>query len=83
VSADPQYYYSGDLLITSPTTGITKTVEVKYDYRIHETNNLYLEIINMNSIGGCGWYDFTKADYVAYGDAINKKFYIYSMDALR
>lgn len=83
VSADPQYYYKGDMIVTSPTTGLTKTFEVKYDYRIHKTGNLYLELANKNSQGCCGWYEFTKADYVAYGDAINKKFYIIHMDKLR
>lgn len=65
-----------DFIVTSPITGKTKTFEVKWDYKINKTGNLYLEIINGNSEGGTGWYEFCKADYIAYGDAVNRTFYI-------
>lgn len=48
VSANSNYYYKGDFIITSPT-GETAIVEVKYDEKVHKTNNLYLEIINTYS----------------------------------
>jgi hypothetical protein len=38
-----------DFILTSPTTGLTKTFEVKWDTRINRTNNLYLELTNVNS----------------------------------
>lgn len=65
-----------DFIVTSPTTGLTKTFEVKWDYSMHYTNNLFLEYYNPRSIGEIGWYEFCKSNYIAYGDAINKIFYI-------
>ena len=77
VSDNPEYWERDiDFIITSPTTGITKTFEVKFDSRIHVTGNLFLEQSNTNSKGGLGWFNFCKADYLAYGDAASRKFYI-------
>ena len=42
VSDDPQYYYTGDLRVTTPE-GKIYYLEVKNDSRIHETKNLLLE----------------------------------------
>lgn len=77
VSNDP-FYWSKDIdfIITSPTTGLTKTFEVKWDSRICKTGNLYLELSNRNSAGGLGWFKFCEADYIAYGDSVKRKFYI-------
>lgn len=38
-----------DFLITSPTSGATKSFEVKYDTRINKTGNLFLETESINS----------------------------------
>lgn len=83
VSANPQYYHKGDIILTSPTTGIQKIVEVKFDEKINKTNNLYLEIINTNSELALGWFEFCQADYLAYGDAITKQFYVFDLKQLR
>jgi hypothetical protein len=84
VSNNPDYYDKDiDLIITSPTSGLTKTFEVKFDSKICETGNLYLERSNIRSKGGAGWFDFCEADYLAYGDAINKYFYVIPMKELR
>ena len=82
VSADPNYYYKGDFIITSPT-GESAIVEVKYDEKIHKTHNLYLEIINTYSDQALGWFERCSADFLAYGDAVNQKFYIFSLKELR
>ena len=42
LSNDPQYYYVGDLRVTTPE-GKEVYLEVKNDSRIHETHNLLLE----------------------------------------
>lgn len=77
VSGNPEYWYKDiDFIITSPTTGQVKAFEVKWDSRIAQTGNLYLELTNVNSKGGKGWFEFTEADYIAYGDAASKLFYI-------
>lgn len=77
VSKNPDYWSKDiDFIITSPTTGLTKTFEVKWDSRICKTGNLYLELSNRNSAGGLGWFKFCEADYIAYGDSVKRKFYI-------
>lgn len=77
VSKNPDYWDKDiDFIVTSPTTGLTKTFEVKWDSRINQTGNLYLEVSNIHSKGGRGWFEFCKADYLAYGDAVSAQFYI-------
>ena len=77
VSNNPDYWSKDiDFIITSPTSGETKTFEVKWDSRISRTGNLYLELSNVNSKDGIGWFSFCEADYIAYGDAARRKFYI-------
>ena len=77
VSNNPDYWSKDiDFIITSPASGEVKTFEVKWDSRIHKTGNLYLELSNVNSKGGVGWFNFCEADYIAYGDAARRKFYI-------
>jgi hypothetical protein len=50
VSGNPEYWDKDiDFIITSSATGLTKTFEVKWDTRINRTNNLYLELTNINS----------------------------------
>lgn len=53
-------YWSKDIdfIITSPITGAVKSFEVKYDSRINKTGNLYLELSNIHSKGGKGWFNF-------------------------
>ena len=77
VSNNPAYWSKDiDFIVTSPTTGLTKTFEVKWDSRINQTGNLYLELLSAYSEGGLGWFEFCKADYIAYGDAVTSTFYI-------
>lgn len=84
VSKNPDYYYKGDLILTSPTTGQKKMMEVKWCYKIHNTNNLYLEVWSAGSWrkNNQGWFKFCEADFLAYGDAISGQFYIFDMAAL-
>ena len=72
-----------DFVITSPYSGAVKSFEVKWDSKINRTGNLYLEYSNIHSKGGKGWFTFCQADYIAYGDAISKCFYIVPFDQLK
>lgn len=84
VSNNPEYFNKDvDFVIKSPTSGETKTFEVKWDYRMNKTGNLYLEIINGHSEGGRGWWEFCQADYLVYGDAHTQTFYVFSLLELR
>lgn len=84
VSNDERYWDKDiDFIVTSSASGLTKTFEVKWDSRINKTGNLYLEIANIHSKGGKGWFEFCQADYLAYGDAANGTFYIISLLELR
>ena len=88
VSGNPEYWYKDiDFIITSPTSGQTKTFEVKWDTRINRTGNLYLErtssFTKQPGIEGQGWFEWCEADYLAYGDAVSGQFYIIPMNKLR
>ena len=84
VSSNSDYWDKDiDVIVTSSTTGLTKTFEVKWDSRINKTGNLYLELVNMHSKGTKGWFNFCQADYLAYGDAVTQIFYVISLEELR
>lgn len=74
-----------DFTVTSPTSGLTKTFEIKWDARLHRTGNLYLELENIFSKqwNGGGWWPHCQADFLAYGDQQTKTFYIISLLDLR
>ena len=81
VSNNPQYWYKDiDFIVTSSTSGETKTFEVKWDTKVNTTGNLFLEYESLYSKGGKGWFEFCEADFLAYGDAITKVFYIIDME---
>ena len=71
-----------DFKITSPS-GITKYFEVKYDSKINSTGNLFVEFFNAHNYAGLGWYEFCKANYIAYGDAHTNTFYCFLLEDLR
>jgi hypothetical protein len=84
VSKNAEYYdIDVDFIVTSAATGATKSFEVKWDERINATGNLYLELENIRSKGGKGWFEFCEADYVAYGDANARVFYIIPLEQLK
>lgn len=83
VSSNSDYWDKDiDFIVTSSTTGLTKTFEVKWDSRINKTGNLYLELVNMHSKGTKGWFNFCQADYLAYGDSVTQIFYVISLEEL-
>ena len=85
VSGNSDYFDKDiDFIITS-ALGNTSTFEVKYCQKIHYTGNLFLEIVNPRSKqwNGEGWWPHCQADYLVYGDAIARKFYIIPLLALR
>lgn len=84
VSNNSDYWYKDiDFIITSPTTQQVKSFEVKWDSRINQTGNMYLELTNVHSKGGRGWWQFCEADMLVYGDACAQVFYVIPMRELR
>ena len=84
VSNNSQYFDKDiDVLLTSSTTGETKSFEIKWDTKLNSTGNLFIEMINPRSQGCCGWFEFIQADYLAYGDAITGQFYIIDVEYLK
>lgn len=86
VSDNPNYWGKDiDFIITSATSGLTKSFEVKWDSRINSTGNLYLELTNVHSKqwNGEGWYKHCEADYLAYGDERASVFYIIPFSDLK
>ena len=77
VSDNPKYWAQDIDLIITPSGYFPFTAEVKWDNRIAETRNLYIEMINPRSKEGRGWYYFCKAEFLFYGDSITKMFYVF------
>ena len=44
---------------------------------------MFLELITDVQQNRIGWANYTQADFIFYGDAVNKLFYIYSVDDMR
>ena len=63
--------------------GSTTTLEVKWDERIAATGNMFIEHTSNYDTNAKGWFEFCKADYLLYGDAQKRLFYIIDMNELR
>lgn len=86
VSSNPDFWSKDiDFFVTSSTTGATKSFEVKWDSKIQKSGNLYLELNNVHSKqwNGDGWFKHCEADYIAYGDAKKRLFYIIPLPQLK
>lgn len=83
VSDNPKYWNKDIDLLISKDGGKEIAIEVKYDSRINTTGNLFLEVANPRSKNGEGWFNFTQARYLFYGDSVAKLFYVIDMWKLR
>lgn len=81
--SDNPVYWAKDIDLIIEIDGAPTKIEVKWDYRLAETTNLFVELYNPRSKGCKGWFNFCQADYLAYGDAINQVFYFIKLDDLR
>lgn len=85
VTDNSDYWYQ-DIDFIAQKNEICKTLEVKWDYRISETHNMFIEQITNIDKGyesGKGWYRYCKSDEIWYGDAINNIFYVFRFDDLK
>lgn len=84
VSDNPLYWDQDiDLIAQLPHSQRSITIEVKWDSRIAETGNLFVETYNEASKNRLGWIKFSKADYIYYGDSNSRKFYKISRALLK
>lgn len=85
VTNEPNYWSKDIDFLIVPVLGadIVTSIEVKWDKRIAATGNLFIELENPRSIRGNGWFKFCEADYIAYGDAVNRIFYFIKLADLR
>lgn len=84
VSMDPYYWHEDvDLIATNLSTNNVTKIEVKWDKRLADTGNFFIEINNPKGEYGKGWFKICKADILAYGDAVNKMFYLIKFPQLK
>lgn len=78
-----QDYWDKDIDFVAQSGTERLTVEVKWDNRIAQTGNMFIETITDldNSTGG--WFSFCQADYIYYGDSVNELFYVFKTEDLR
>lgn len=70
-------FWGKDIDLVCHRGGKTVTIEVKWDSRIAETGNLFIETITDIDNQKQGWFTFCQADYIYYGDSRNRLFYVF------
>ena len=83
VSKNPNYWSKDIDFIAKPHELAPYTLEVKWDNRIADTGNMYLELTTNCATQERGWFTYTEADYLFYGDSRSHKVYIFNMMELR
>lgn len=79
VSDDREYQRRDIDLVITNKDGDTLTIEVKTDYKLHKSGNLFFESTYHKDWGDTpGWYDYCEADYIVFFDVIENKLYIYN-----
>lgn len=76
-------YWKVDTDYIAKKNGIQTNIEIKWDYRIAETHNMFIERLTDIDNNKDGWFRQCTAQIIYYGDAINNLFYIFSLDDLK
>lgn len=79
VSNNPAYWSKDIDLILEDNVGI----EVKWDQLIATTGNMFIETVSDIESNKDGWYKFCEADFLFYGDAENKLYYVFRFSELK
>ena len=82
VSQNPAYY-GVDIDLIATKDDEEHTIEVKWDRRMSQTGNMFIETTSSIEEGKEGWFMFCRAELLYYGDSVNRIFYIIRMDDLR
>lgn len=78
-----QDYWDKDIDFVAHSGDQSLTVEVKWDSRIAQTGNMFIETITDLDRSKGGWFSFCQADYIYYGDSVNQLFYVFKTADLR
>lgn len=76
-------YYGQDIDLFIYKHGQKHSIEVKWDSRIAETGNMFIETITDIDKNKDGWFNFCCADFIFYGDSCNELFYVFSFTDLQ
>ena len=83
VSNNPHYWKKDIDLFAMNPEGIITSIEVKWDSVINKTGNIFIELQTDLNNQKKGWYQICEAEYLYYGDSVNKQFYKIEMAQLR
>lgn len=78
-----EQFFSKDIDLFAVKEDRQHTIEVKWDSRIADTGNMFVETITDLDKGKAGWFEFIEAEYIFYGDSRNNLFYVFKTDDLR
>lgn len=76
-------FWGKDIDLVCHKDNKTMTVEVKWDGRIADTGNLFIETVTDLDNQKQGWFQFCQADYIYYGDKWNRLFYAFRTEDLQ
>lgn len=82
VSSNPIYWKQDVDIIGRKDTQENK-YEVKWDQFVSRYGNIFLETFANLEKGENGWFVYSQADYLFYGDSVKEIFYVYRLEDLR
>lgn len=82
VSANPTYW-AQDVDMLARKDDKELKIEVKWDQMVSRYGNIFLETFSNLEKGESGWFIYSQADILWYGDSVNKLFYLYKLEDLR
>nr|CRY94019.1 hypothetical protein [uncultured prokaryote] len=69
--------------MTAIKDGRKEEIEVKWDSWISKSGAMFFELLTNIQANKPGWATYTEADYIFYGDAIKRLFYVFPVPAMR
>ena len=76
-------YWKKDIDLTAMIDNKIYEVEIKWDKKINKSGAMFLELLTDIEQNKQGWANYTQADFIFYGDAINRLFYVFSVSDMR
>ena len=80
---DSPDYWKTDIDFTAVKDGKSQEIEVKWDSRISKSGAMFFELLTNIQANEPGWATYTEADYIFYGDAVKRLFYVFPVPAMR